>query len=139
MYRSNTYIEKTKPAAQNIEEEVHDNINDLIKDKPLALAIEHLKIFLENSNHAQLYLKESHGYNQKTKLSLIGIRAETPAEVQARLDSHINSLKRDVEREKERVEEQKRALEERVLAHQNRLQQLENFKKSLSNTDFPAD
>ena len=138
MYRSNTYIEKTKPTAQNIEEEVHDNISDLIKDKPLALAIEHLRTFLENSNHAQLYLKENHGYNRKTTLSLIGIRAETPAEVQARLDSHISSLKRDVEREKERVEEQKRVLEERVIAHQKRQQQLEDFKKSLSSIDFPA-
>jgi hypothetical protein len=85
--------DRKSPHPQQVEELIHSNIDNMILDQPLDLAIEHLQTFLRTSKHEKLTLERGYGYgNNPAKITLKGVRSETQEEVDARLKSQKDSI-----------------------------------------------
>lgn len=97
---------------QRIKETICDDINQYILDKPLELAIEHLKIYLNNSQHEKLRLERGYSYgSNKAPISLVGIRSETDEEVETRLNTKKGYILRDIDSTQNKITNLKNEIE----------------------------
>ena len=119
---------RSSPTPQRIEEEIHSDIDSMILEVPLEIAIEHLQTYLRNRQHEKLRLTRGFSYgNRQASIVLKGQRSETETEVSERLVSSRDSIHRDVQRSEEKYREAKEALEKAEKALQTQKEKLLNF------------